>query len=99
MSHRTINFDNRRLDLVFPKSTHTNPLRQLQREMAARERRSVRPADIRYDAAGQAVNPLRRQKTALRRKWDKLGSGRAWVRLRKAFARADRDADRAAEAR
>lgn len=76
---------NARLDLTFPKSTHTNALRKLSTLM--RRAKEARWARTRRDANGHTVNPLRREKTALRKEHPSLASGRAYVRFRKAIAR------------
>jgi hypothetical protein len=76
---------NKNLDLTFQKSTHTNALRAL--SALTRREKAGRPARVRYDANGHAVNPLRREKSSLRRAHPALASGRAYVRFRKALAR------------
>ncbi len=75
---------NKNLDLTFPKSTHSNPLRAL--SALSRRAKLARRARIQTDANGHLVNPLRREKTALRKEHPALASGRAYVRLRKALA-------------
>jgi hypothetical protein len=86
---RTALFHDKSEDLVFAKSTHDNPLRKLQRDMAELAIRQVQWARHLKVIDRHVGNPVRREKKAIRRELG-LTTGRAWRRWLKAATRAER---------